>query len=46
VVYRARESERHRADDADWQPVQRFAYVGKFAAPRKPANSGRKRKAA
>jgi hypothetical protein len=46
VTYRGRESARHRADDPEWQPAQRFGYVGKFTAPRKPANSGRKRKAA
>jgi hypothetical protein len=46
VTYRGRESAQHRANDPEWQPVNRFAYVGKFTAPRKPANSGRKRKAA
>jgi hypothetical protein len=46
VVYRGRESAQHRADDPEWQPPARFAYVGQFTAPRKPAASGRKRKAA
>jgi hypothetical protein len=46
VTYKGRESERHRANDPEWQPVNRFAYVGGFIGARKPANSGRKRKAA
>jgi hypothetical protein len=39
VMYRARNAERRG-------PTQRFAYVGAFVGARKPANSGRKRRAA
>lgn len=43
IAYRAREAETREPDDEADRPMIR---VGRFVYPRKPANSGRKKKAA
>jgi hypothetical protein len=45
VTYKGRRSQELR-DEGLLDDPPRFAYVGRFTGPRKPATSGRKRKAA